>query len=218
MLKWIAIVTMFFDHLGAILLPQYPILRLIGRISFPIFCFLLVEGFYHTSNLKKYMLRLGIFAIISEIPFDWMVDSQSSIWQHQNIFFTLLIGLGVLYIIQSISQKYQHNPMILIGAELLAVIAGVIVAQLIHTDYEMVGVLYIVVFYLFRGRNGLLAVWLILVSFFSYGQLTTQLYCVVAMLFICLYNGEKGRSMKYFFYLFYPVHILILCIVRAMLK
>lgn len=217
-LKWIAIITMFLDHLGAIILPQYAILRIIGRVAFPIFCFLLVEGFYHTSNLKKYMLRLGIFAIVSEIPFDWMVDSKRSIWLHQNIFFTLLIGLVVLSIIRYTREKYEKKPIAMLSIEVTVIIVGTLISKVIHSDYEIVGVLYILVFYFYRGRNELLTMWLLIVTFCSYGQVTTQLYSVLAMIFISMYNGKKGKSMKYFFYSFYPVHILLLCIIRLMLR
>ena len=96
-LKMIAITTMLIDHVGAVLLPQYPILRIIGRIAFPIFCFLLVEGFMHTHDVIRYMTRIGLFALISEIPFDLLFYGRILDGTHQNVFFTLFIGLVMLY-------------------------------------------------------------------------------------------------------------------------
>ena len=97
-LKMIAITTMLIDHVGAVLLPQYPILRIIGRIAFPIFCFLLVEGFMHTHDVIRYMTRIGLFALISEIPFDLLFYGRILDGTHQNVFFTLFIGLVMLTI------------------------------------------------------------------------------------------------------------------------
>lgn len=98
-LKWIAVITMLIDHIGLVFFPEYEILRLIGRISFPIFAFLLCEGYKHTSNIWKYFFRLGIFAIISEIPYNICLYNQVFYPYSQNIFFELLLGLLVLYLI-----------------------------------------------------------------------------------------------------------------------
>ena len=92
-LKCIALITMIIDHVGAILYPEARVLRIIGRIAFPIYAFLVAEGFYHTKNVKKYMLRLLLFALVSEIPFDLALTGQILEFGHQNVFFTLFAGL-----------------------------------------------------------------------------------------------------------------------------
>ena len=98
-LKCIAIITMLIDHIGAVLFPENLVLRYIGRISFPIFCFLLAEGFYHTKNVKKYMMRLAVFAVLSEIPYDLAFRNTYIEFTRQNVFFTLLIGVVMMYAI-----------------------------------------------------------------------------------------------------------------------
>ena len=99
-LKWIAIVTMVIDHMGAILYPTEMAFRYIGRISFPIFCFLLIEGFFHTRNIFKYMARLGAFALISEIPYDLAFKGKVLEFTHQNVFFTLFLGVLMMYVLE----------------------------------------------------------------------------------------------------------------------
>lgn len=200
MLKWIAIITMVIDHVGAILFPQYEIFRYIGRIAFPLFAFLLVEGYVHTSNVKKYILRLLVFALISEIPFDIAMYSQPFYWGHQNIFWTLMLGLMVLYLVDRLPNR------------LLGFIAGValmVVAQVVNTDYAAGGVILIFVLYYFREKQWLKYVLMAILFLLGFGS--TQLFGLIAVLPMMLYNGQRGKySMKYFFYVFYPAHLIVI--------
>ncbi len=202
-LKWIAIVTMAVDHIGAILFPQYPVLRVIGRLAFPIFCFLLVEGFVYTSNLKKYMGRMLLFALIAEIPFDLVFRNRFFAPDYQNVFWTLLLGLLVLYLVNRLPQKWMG---------LLAGIGIMILAQVVNTDYAAGGVLLIFVLYWFRNNELLKYIVMALVLILGYGG--TEIVGLVAILPMMLYNGQRGKhSMKYFFYVFYPCHLLILYLI-----
>ncbi|MCI8418610.1 MAG: conjugal transfer protein TraX [Lachnospiraceae bacterium] len=228
MLKWIAIVTMFIDHVGGCLLEVYFMnshgnspykgfwdlpsdqmtfwfevdiaLRCIGRLAFPIFCFLLVEGFLHTRNVKKYALRLGLFCLISEIPFDLAFRGEPFYWLYQNVFFTLLLGLLGIWALEYFWRRQR-----LVGA--LLAIATALVADLLHTDYGAFGVFFIELLYLFRSRV-LVRNILCIGSLLLYGGL--EMLGALAFLPIVLYNGTRGKQPKYFFYVFYPIHLLIL--------
>ncbi|WMJ87555.1 TraX family protein [Anaerocolumna sp. MB42-C2] len=215
-LKMIAIITMFIDHTAAILIPSdtiaYLICRSIGRLAFPIFCFLLVEGFIHTSNVKRYLLRLGLFALISEIPFDLAFSNKSLHYGYilqQNIFFTLFIGLAVICFMSIIDLKFAKNVFIRKGLDCLVVVLGCVLATVLATDYEFMGVLLIVAFYVFRFNKFLLTLAVLLVNV-SFG-LGLQVFAALSMLFILFYNGKRGhQGNKYIFYIFYPAHILLL--------
>ena len=137
-LKWIAIITMVIDHVGAVLFPQYRLLRCIGRLSFPIFCFLLTEGFFHTKNVERYMVRLGLFAIISEIPYDLAFRKNFLDFERQNVFFTLFIGLALMYAMQKSCETW---------IKVIEVLLAMWIANALHTDYNLKGILLISIFY-----------------------------------------------------------------------
>ena len=203
-LKVLGIISMLADHVGAVLYPEAVWLRYAGRLAFPIFCFLLVEGYYHTGNVAKYMARLGIFALISEIPFD--LAFHQTLWfpAKQNVFLTLFIGLGMLW-----GLERERERIIRVGIVLLSMWA----AEFLCCDYGFMGVLLIAVFGVTRGKNTARylagAVW----NVFWPSRIQTA--GALAMLPIALYNGQKGRSMKFFFYLFYPVHLFILYVAAS---
>jgi hypothetical protein len=207
-LKLIAIITMLIDHIGAGILEQRPdffqnhvlydvdhVLRFIGRIAFPIFCFLLVEGFCHTRNIKKYAMRLLAFAIISEIPFDLAFSRKIFETSHQNVFFTLFLGLVTL----AIMKQFEENKIV----KILTIVAGIFAAEILSTDYAGFGVAFIILLYIFRDNMKFRNIFCSIAIMWEY---TAPL----AFIPISFYNGERGFNMKYFFYLFYPVHLLLL--------
>ena len=201
-LKWIAIVTMVIDHMGAILYPTEMVFRYIGRISFPIFCFLLVEGFCHTHDIFGYMARLGAFALISEIPYDLAFNCEVLEFTHQNVFFTLLLGVILMYVLEKGGELPQK------AVEVLLVMW---MAVFFHTDYGYRGILLIFIFYQLRRfrwtKLGCGAAWNLI------WNRSIQGFGAFAMIPIALYNGSRGRKMKYFFYIFYPAHLLILFVI-----
>lgn len=202
-LKMIAIVSMLIDHIGYVLFPEITILRVIGRISFPIFTYVLAEGFVYTRDVKKYLMRLGLFALLSEVPYDLATRGTILEFSHQNVFFTLFAAVLVLYL-----MSQAKNIIIQYGV----VVAGLLLCRLLHTDYSSIGVLLVVVFYLLRERK----VGRLLIAGLVFLGLTggLQLYALLALLLIALHNGEQGPKMKAFFYLFYPAHLLILYFVH----
>lgn len=228
-LKWLAIVTMFIDHIGACLLEVYVmdiygnspyhgfrrfsyeemmacyqldrVLRGIGRLAFPIFCFLLVEGFIHTRNVKKYALRLGLFCVISEIPFNLAFQGELLAPYYQNVFFTLLLGLLGIWGCSYFRDKKQWILAILC----LLLAAGA--AEMLHTDYASFGVLFIELQYLLYNKRVFRTLVGVACLLF-YGGI--EMWGALAFLPISFYNGTRGRQPKYFFYIFYPVHLLLL--------
>lgn len=209
-LKLIAVAAMIADHVGMLMFPEQIAFRVIGRISFPIYCFLIVEGFYHTSNIRKYIARLALFAVISEIPFNYLVSGTLIDIKHQNVFFTLLIGLLTIY---GINRTYEevYKPLILV--------AGAVTAILLMTDYSFYGVLLIYIFYSMREKRWLACV---LTAIMSFIISTIQGAAALAVIPILLYNGKRGpdfadnKMWKYAFYIVYPVHMVALYVIACL--
>lgn len=215
-LKWIAVISMLIDHTAEVLMNHnaaltepiwaqiYVLMRGIGRIAFPIYAFLLVEGFLHTRDVKKYLTRMFLFAVVSEIPFDLAVFHTPFYWGYQNVFFTLFLGLLALAGIRWGTGLWKQA---------LALIMCVGAAQLINCDYGAFGVFFIVLLYMTRYDKKTQTVLGAL-------SLVWELPGILAFIPIRLYNGTRGRcGNKYFFYAFYPAHLLILWMIgRFMLK
>ena len=205
-LKLIAVITMIIDHVGLFFFPEHILFRIIGRISFPIFAFLIVEGFYHTRDIWKYMIRLGIFAVLSEIPFDLLTTGKVFDLRHQNVFFTLLIGVVLMYVYEK-----QYSTFSKVSTVFLIMLAG----DIFRTDYGSWGVLMIFCFFIFRERMAAKLISVAVINIVVFGYI--QAFAVMALLPISFSNGEKGRGYKYFFYLVYPVHLWIIWIIKTMI-
>ena len=205
-LKMIAIVAMLIDHVGAVLLPQYRILRLIGRIAFPIFTYTLVEGFIHTHDVKKYMTRMGILALISEIPFDLAFTGKILEFGHQNVFFSLFLGLLMLYLMAKAPDELRS---------LLCVLVILFVARYLRVDYGYNGLLMVFWYYHYRDNNLMKILGIAFINAFLMGG--SQVYALFALIPILLHNGERGPKCKGFFYGFYPVHLLVIYFINMIM-
>lgn len=214
----IACVTMLLDHIGATMV-RGNTLRIIGRIAFPIYCFLMAEGAYHTKNPRKYCLRLAIGLVLSELPFD-LAFRMKPTWEYQSVMVTLLVGILVVEVILNTQSDF---------AKLLAVCAGFVFAEWAKTDYGGCGVLLVVLFSQTRGK-----LWLqtIMVAMFAWMldsvritvfglQIPIEMFAVLSMIPIALYSGKKAtssRAIQWCFYLFYPVHLTVLVFVRMLVN
>lgn len=208
-LKMIALITMIIDHYGAIFHDNIILYRIIGRIAFPIYCFLLIEGYMHTSDVKKYAKRLLVFAFISEIPFD-LAFWGGPYWHHQNIFFTLFIGLVAVHMINSNENGNFKNIFIILAAGMLA--------ELLSTDYGFIGIIYIITFY-YTQKNNLLFGLLPTAAILLTGMGSIQQYALAALPILYFYNGKPGLKNKLLqigFYVAYPLHLLIFYLVKLL--
>ena len=238
-LRLIACCLMLMDHMWATVIPGANWLTYAGRLAFPIFAFQIAEGFFHTSDVKKYAKRLLIFGLISEIPFNMMYVSSPVYPFHQNVMFTLLLGLLIINELEKLRvlpgadaiPKSEVIKTLIFG---VLKIAGLIFLSVFtFPDYGLLGVLTIVLFYICHGLPfgwvlqiagrvyiNIIAAEGLSISVTICGSeimFPTQGFAVLSLLIIWLYNGKKGRSsktLKYGFYAFYPVHMLVLSLIR----
>jgi hypothetical protein len=224
-LKWIALIAMVIDHVAAVFFDHeaaaYFVFRAIGRLSFPIFAFLITQGYVHTRDRNKYALRLLVFAVISELPYDLAFCNSIYSFKKQNIFFTLLIGLLVIRLMDYITSELKmpkwvvENEMVVLvqsGLQMMAILAICFFAHKAHLCYTYPGILLIVLFYSFRERTDGI-VWPNVMFSFMYGKV--QLFGMAAIIPLSLYNGKPGnRKYKWLFYIFYPAHLIVLWIIH----
>lgn len=224
----LAMIFMLSDHLWATMLPNQDWMTCVGRLAFPLFAFMIVEGYYHTSNLRRYMKRLLICAVISEIPFDLMYGSTFFYPFHQNVLWTFSLALAAIVFIEKakkIANKWLAWPLV-VAIVLLSYALGTVTM----VDYYGAGVLTVLVFYFFHGRKWwcllgqLVGMWYINVdllggfyyTFNLFGQeidIVQQGLAMLALIPIWLYKGVQGYHAKWFkyaCYAFYPVHMLII--------
>ncbi len=229
-LRYLAIVLMLTDHIWLALRPPQGFwMTCLGRLAFPIFAFLIAEGFYHTSDRRRYALRLLICGVITELPYDLFKTASFFDMRYQNVLFTLLFGLLALWLFQWAREQggVKHHLLACVGFAALYV-----VALRLNCSYRGLGVTMVVMFGLLRGRpHGLLwqLLCLALLNFLIPGR-TVQLGSIpfsiqnlgtLAIVPIWLYNGERGAKNKFLqigCYLFYPVHMGLLAVLRYLLR
>ena len=232
MLRTIAVILMLSDHIWATYMSFGNWMTYIGRMAFPIFAFQISEGFVHTSNFKKYALRLLGFALVTEIPFNLFYSSRWFNPYHQNVLFTLLLGLLAIYVIDN-AKKNRTAKNIALSVLWLGLIC--IASVIGFVDYGFLGMLTVVMFYVLRDfpfawLAQLVAMVLINIVFFEgqvfnveiFGRMVeipSQGFAVFSLIPIWLYGGKKGKSskvMQYGFYAFYPVHMLVLYLIKLL--
>lgn len=240
-LKIIAITTMAIDHVGAVFFPKYVMFRMIGRLAFPIFAFLIAEGAYYTRDINKYIGRMGVFALLSEIPFDLAFYGQILDWRHQNVMWTFFLALVAVWIDKNYAKGHDQGGYFVVGA-VLAMVA----ASFLKSDYQAYGVILVLLFYKFRhrpllkfGGGGVLMaafglehtrmrievwkdyyrqmelaypLWQNRQDWLVIGDYIQALACLAFPL-LATFNGKKGPGLKYFFYAFYPGHLLVIGLV-----
>jgi hypothetical protein len=224
-LRCLALGTMICDHVGYALLPRSPWLRVVGRLAFPIYCFLLAQGIRHTRSVGKYALRMALFALVSEIPYDLLFHRRAplaaGLWAAlpplpvaHNVFFSLLLALGAVVAYQHFWPKQK-------ALAALCVAGACVLAIALETDYTFWGILMTLAFYIagdrplpltlgFVGPLGLYQGYR-LANRVSPSWVATQCYCLLALPLLLLYNGKPGyRGGKWLFYALYPAHLLVL--------
>lgn len=231
--KLIAVFTMLTDHIGAVIIQPYlnakmdslgyeltqtlntvyTVTRAIGRMAFPLFCFMLVEGFFHTRSRWKYLLRLVIFALISEIPYNLALAKSTFSLDKQSVLVTLSLGLIMLIVLDYVRSR-DLSELIKGLLTIVIVAAFCVIAHLTKCDYELKGILMIAGIYLlypiFNVNRFTFCTCTGLMYFWEWSKTLYYFPASLSPMLLCFYNGRKGRSLKYFFYLFYPLHLLIL--------
>lgn len=216
-LKLIAMVTMLIDHIGDIFFPETMWLRFIGRIAMPVFAFFIAEGYSYTHDRKKYLLRLGIFAVISELPFDFTFTRGITL-THQNIMLTFFLAVLALLLWDRITQAEGKTPVLKILAGCIVIMAISILALLLSADYSFFGILSVWIFYLLRKKPH----WLRSLGGVGFLAVTQtvgyHLGIGLSLIPLLLYNGKKGKGLKWLFYVFYPGHLLVLFLIYRLIK
>lgn len=210
---------MLCDHIGYIFVGNFSFLNLIGRFAFPVFAFQSTEGYIHTKNFRKYMIRLIIFACISQIPFMLFLSIFSNTI-YLNVLFTFVLGLFAIYLYDKSSNKFLG---------FIFVIIIELIAHFIKVDYGIYGIGLMFVFYVFKNKKHIMIPIAIFLTILQYGfyiikypsliviYLLYIIFTCLAFIFIAFYNKKEGKKVKYLFYIFYPTHLLILYLVSYFL-
>lgn len=234
-LHLLAMLLMLFDHLWATVLTGQQWMTCLGRVAFPIFAFMLVEGYFRTGSLRRYALRLLLFAVLSEIPFNLIMGDSVIYPVHQNIMWTLLMGLGAIHLNEKARLTGRLWRRILTAV--LTVLGGFLLGFLTMTDYFGVGVITPLVFYFFRQRKWWAFAGQLLVLYYLNVEVLSGRYFVLnllgmefnivqqglalfALIPIWLYRGRQGhhsKAFQYACYAFYPAHMLLLWILANLL-
>ena len=240
-IKIIAIVTMLIDHVKDGLLTKYSFLNVIGRIAFPLFAFQVAIGFEKTKNVYNYMKRMFLFALLSEIPYFFFIKKfvGGALWF--NVMFTLLFGIMAMYIWdfrtnEKEGEREEGNKIANVLVKILnwilkiyLIVVLCIIAEFLKFDYGGLGVLFILLIHLLLKKG---TKWLFAIIYFLYciaefrepliyrgnkNAIPYVVFMYLPIVFMLLYNGKKGPSIKYFFYFFYPIHLTIILLISYLI-
>lgn len=217
-IKLIAIITMVIDHIGIFFFPDSVFLRMLGRLSFPLFAFLIANGAHHTRDINSYLKRIFIFALISQVPFYLAYHAIDPSFWRLNILFTFFLGLCAILVFQKTSDKRFW---------LLAVLGCSLAAYFLRAEYSVQGVLAVIFFYLFYQKfsyllvaqsllfiaPGLIQIIYGLIRLATPGgniiRFNLEPLGLLSLVFIAFYNHKRGPKMQYLFYVFYPLQFLV---------
>lgn len=213
-LKLIAIFSMLIDHVGSIFFPEALWMRAVGRIAMPIFAFCIAEGYIYTHDRKRFLTRLAVFAVISELPFDLaFFDGPEA--SHQNIMLTFFLAVLALMAYDRIRGEAPTRKSSALAPAVVFLMAGL--ATILGGDYILFGVLSVFLFYALRSQPH----WKRQLGGMAFLALTRTIgyYAAtgLAVIPLLMYNGKKGRGLKWLFYAFYPGHLLVLWALKRML-
>ena len=220
-LRLLAMLAMLCDHAGLALFPRIGAFRCVGRLAFPLYCFLLVQGYLHTRDLRAYARRLLLVAILSEIPFDLLIFGRIASPVEQNVLFALLLGLAAVWTV----DRFEHDPMRAAFGTLLIFVAS----MLMRVSYGWLGIALCLWFYKLRASRAKQALCILPIeavyclslalSGVEASWVLVSLCAMGAALPVYLYSGRQGprsRVLSFLFYAAYPAHIIALLIIRAM--
>ena len=227
-LKTIALVAMLIDHSAVAFLDTFPFwFRAVGRLAYPIFAYLLAEGFRHTKAPEKFLMRLLVFALISEIPYDLVMGNVVNFAANTNIFYTLFLGGMAICLYERFKERRGWQTM----AVLAAILPTAILAEILSADYGGMGVLFIFTMYAIKPMTLRLTAMgaftltqfipLVMAHSLSIAAKSEYLlmipFALVTVGLIAMYNGERGRKAKWLFYWAYPAHLAVLALIRVMI-
>ena len=229
MLKTIALASMLIDHLAVVFPDYFPFwFRGIGRLAWPIFAFLLAEGFRHTKSREKFVMRLLAFALISEIPYDIAMGNNISFISNTNIFYTLFLGGMAICWYERMKKWYDKQTLAVIGA----LLPTALLAEILSADYGGMGVLFIFAVYAIKTKwvrmatVGALALtqFIPLIPARILGiDIRLEYWLMIplalaTMPLVAMYNGKRGTQVKWLFYCFYPAHLAVLAIIAVVVS
>ena len=214
-LKLIAMAAMVLDHVGDNFFPDHLWMRVLGRIAMPIFAFCIAEGFCHTHDKRRYLGRMLLFALLSEIPFDLVTSGKILEFGHQNILFTFSWAILGLLCGEGLLRRGKGKGRVLLAGALLAFF--LLASVPLGLDYNLLAVSLIAVFYLLREK----ALWLRTLAAAAVHALLRNVgiywFGLLGFLPIALYNGRRGKGLKWLFYVFYPGHLLLIYLLRDLI-